>query len=104
MLATVWLALSRRETPEPTRYGALALAADPDGRPPERSDLPFRFERLPFGFSGRVDAEGQWELDKRLEVDLEGVEQLFAQGGILREGPQPFGALTEVVELAVPPR
>ena len=102
MIASLWLSPSLREQPEPTRFGDFRLSEEPDGRPTGRRDLPFRFDRIPFRFSGTVDDGGVWELGKRLEVDLVGLEVLYAQGGVHRAGPNEFGALTTVVELDVP--
>jgi len=102
MVASLWLSPSLRVRPEPTRFGGFHLAADPDGRPAGRDDLPFRFDRVPFRFSGTLDERGVWELDKRLEVALDGVDVLYAQGGVHRAGANEFGALTEVVTLDVP--
>lgn len=98
----LWLSTELREEPAPTRYGSFALACNPDGRPTGRDDLPFQFERLPFGYAGELDAQGSWTLDVDIQADLSAFDAIYLQGGLIDSSNANYGVVTEVVTLVIP--
>ena len=100
--AALWYSRALREEPADTRYGAFHLLTEPDGRPNNRPDLPFQFDRLPFASAGSFGADGVWQLERVLGADLSSIETIYVQAGVLDGESQLLGAMTEVLKLVVP--
>jgi hypothetical protein len=100
--AALWISPGLRKQPAQTRFGPFYLLSNPDGRPANRPDLPFQFDRLPFARAGLLSEEGVWNLEFALDVDAGSVERIYVQAGILDANSQRLGALTTVRELSVP--
>ncbi len=92
-----------RSPPVRTQAGDFALETDLDGRPADRPDLPFRFDRLELSrFIGQLDTDGRWR--DEIEVDasaLEGLAAVHLQGLVTQPRDRTIGALTELATVVL---
>jgi len=99
----VWGATGLRRALAATEAGDFALAAEPDGRPAERPELPFRFEQLtlPCWF-GVFGDDGRWRTEFAIEAEpLAPFAAVHFQGLATRAKEIPTATLTAVATVAL---
>ncbi len=101
----LWLTTQRRAEAAITRYGPFQLQANPDGRPADRPELSFHFDRLSLpGVTGEIDADGRCRVEGNFAVgpEIKLPPTVFLQGGAIEPKERGRGVITELIELAVP--
>lgn len=100
----LWYGVELRSEPAATEYGAFAIAAEPDGRPPGFETGPFRLDRLPLLHNEvRCDADGRWHvrIERPLTAHYVTPEAVCVQGLIVDTERPGHAVFTQPVRAAV---
>lgn len=100
----MWISMSgAARAPIATQFGPLALPPGEDPGPPDRTDLPFCFERLPhYSVTAYTGEANTWRAEVTGVISGPQVEELVVQGVVyLQKGS--LDAVTEPVRIRVGP-